>query len=269
MSTLGAQISTINGPLEVGTLASAILLGLTHVPCSVVDILYFFCNAWSLWMLTIMFTLVRPQLNAVVILTATLNILIQPLRDMIFEGFYAYRLWRLSHSLVLPAIIAITTATSTALNLYTAYGSLVYGSLSSGDEWHGGIWTIMVIDGCDIAGSLFITGGTAWYLRRSKTWALRGTARRIDKLIMWTFEIGLPPSICRIAELVFVLGYRQTEALWLGPFTIVGGVQANCLLAAINTRMMWCKDTTRIHIFPTNATSELPLAEVRYSRWIY
>ncbi|EIW77951.1 hypothetical protein CONPUDRAFT_75702 [Coniophora puteana RWD-64-598 SS2] len=273
MSSLEARVAPIIGPLEVGSLVCGILLGCAllqgyfyhcnfeHDPCKrkllvacviVVDLFYFFSCAVMLWKLTIIFfgnvsqveALPAASLSAIAASTAVMNIMMQ--------GFYAHRIWKLSSSVIIPIIIGISTTVSTIIALYGAIGTMVYEP-----KWLGPrSWIVWVSDSCELFSSLVITCVTAWYLRKSKILALSGTARHIDRLTLWTLEIGLPPSICRIAELVCILRYG--DMIWLGPYIIVAGVQANCLLAAINTRMIRVDESIRRDVEETRQHKSLP-----------
>jgi len=225
-----------------------------------VNAFHFFCCAAMLWSLTISFfgdvkrveALPQPQFSAMATSTAVMNILM--------SGFYGYRLWRLSGNIILPGFVAVSTTISTVVTLYCAIAALLYdGSTAEWFALHS--WIIIFSVSCEIAGSLVITGGTTWFLRKSKSWALRKTVRQIDRLIVWTVEIGLPPSVCRIIMLILLVHYNHTD-LFLGPYSLIAGVQANCLLAAINTTIVWRKKESHVHIFPTNIGTELAGVEI-------
>ncbi|EIW77940.1 hypothetical protein CONPUDRAFT_75695 [Coniophora puteana RWD-64-598 SS2] len=298
MSSIEAQVSAVIGPLEVGTLGSAILLGcaalqgyfyysnfdsdsrrrktlvaavmyfihrrktffsdIAKLILSFVDVFYFCCCAALLWSLTITFfgntdrvkVLPMAQLGGMTIATAVMNILMQ--------GFYAYRLWRLSSSPLLPAAVVLSTIVSTVVTIWGAISGFVYTG-----EWLGSHqWVGITIASCEIVGSLLITGGTAWYLVKAKIWAHQKTARQIDRMIVWTLETGFPPSICRIVVLICLVRYHTVGEIWLGPFSVIAGVQANCVLAAINTSIVWRRNSN-VHMFHSNSGSELPTVEIR------
>lgn len=170
--------------------------------------------------------------------------------NILMQGFYAFRLQRLSKRRYLPLFVALATTVCLSVTLYCSIGTLMFsGSTSQWFALHG--WTVIAGTAFEVAGSLAITGGTTWYLFKSKDWALRDTMRQIDQLILWTIEIGLGPCICRIALMICLLRWRDT-LYWIGPYIMTTGVQANCLLAALNSRMLFRRNSSVI--FCTSGT---------------
>ncbi|EIW77939.1 hypothetical protein CONPUDRAFT_92240 [Coniophora puteana RWD-64-598 SS2] len=206
------DVSYLIGPVEIGTLVSAILLGcailqgyfyhcncqndsckrkafVSHLFSLLADFLHFvFCSA-MLWRLTIsafgnlqqVKAFPTSALSGTATMTAVMNILTQ--------SYYALRLWKLSTRFILPFMVAISTIISTIVTLCCAGQIVVHGA-----GWlDSHRWLIILGLSSEIWGSVLITAGTAWFLHKSKSWALRNTVRKIDKLIVWTIEIGLPP----------------------------------------------------------------------------
>ncbi|KAK0195999.1 hypothetical protein F5146DRAFT_313729 [Armillaria mellea] len=150
------------------------------------------------------------------------------------QGFYAYRIFILSRSRIVPAFIICVSLTSFVAAIITGVYSFQAGVLTYLYNWKMsivvGIWcggTVL----CDVVIAICMT----YYLTRSNT-GFRPTQLLITKLIRLIVETGSMTAVVALTFLIFFLvsphlAFSQTPAL------VVSKMYANTVYMVLNSRI--------------------------------
>ncbi|KIK55471.1 hypothetical protein GYMLUDRAFT_841073 [Collybiopsis luxurians FD-317 M1] len=160
--------------------------------------------------------------------------------ELIFSGFiaflvqhfYCYRVFALSKNWVFAAFISLTSLGSlltlyyfvgVALSQYTELVQLVFLDNVS-------IVTNVLGITCDIC----ITSLMIYLLQKSKTGFKRSTDV-LNRLIIFTFNTGIPTSLCSIVTLILLEGAPGTF-IYIFIYVSMARFYTNCLLVTLNSR---------------------------------
>ncbi|KAJ7136133.1 hypothetical protein C8R44DRAFT_769776 [Mycena epipterygia] len=148
------------------------------------------------------------------------------------QGFYAYRILRLSGHRFIPIICWIlcslqvinTMAVSvTSFNIPTVYeykdrlGWLITSSLS-----------------ISASTDVLITSTTCYFLRLQRDIGLRRTQKMIDLLTFWSIQTGLLTTAT--ALLMLILYLTMDNFIWVGVLFLLSRAFSNSLLSTLNSR---------------------------------
>ncbi|TFK98918.1 hypothetical protein BDV98DRAFT_606414 [Pterulicium gracile] len=165
--------------------------------------------------------------------------------DSLVQAFYTYRIRTLSRRWwpLIPVVILLPTRIVTGL--YVTARMLQSESIrafgASGDQ-HLCIVNLVIKLGLDV----YITGSLCWLLWR---WKGKGVTRQtrelVDKLVVWTAEVGLLNSICAFVILVLILTMKNM--IWMSIVVIYPRIIANSLFAMLNGRPVDGRAALHIH----------------------
>ncbi|KAJ3838648.1 hypothetical protein F5878DRAFT_619006 [Lentinula raphanica] len=160
--------------------------------------------------------------------------------ELIFSGmiaflvqhFYCHRIYALSHSWLLAGFVSMTSLGS-LVTLYYFIGVVLsqYTELAQ----------LALLDNVSIAtnvlgivSDLAITFLMIYLLQRSKT-GFRNTTDVLNRLIVFTFNTGIPTSLLSILTLILLEGVPGTF-IYIFVYVSMGRFYTNCLLVTLNSR---------------------------------
>ncbi|KAH8832475.1 hypothetical protein DL96DRAFT_1582248 [Flagelloscypha sp. PMI_526] len=164
------------------------------------------------------------------------NLILSGLVCLTTQWFFAYRLWRLSHSLIIPLIcwtlmIALVGMVLTTVVLLTVVPQSERTFQFFTQTHRPLIVAILVISA---AVDILITTSLMSYLWLQRRGIFERTKKIVDRLILWTFQTGLLTCTCTVAMLVTYL--TMDNFVWLGILYTKPGLFALSLLASLNGR---------------------------------
>ncbi|KAK0492554.1 hypothetical protein EDD18DRAFT_1465387 [Armillaria luteobubalina] len=160
------------------------------------------------------------------------------------QVFYAYRIYILSRSRIIPAVVFCLSFTSAVASIITGVGYFQVGDLLKLDERMASIFGGILCGGsalCDIVIALCMT----YYLTRSQT-VLRRTQILVTKIIRLTIETGSATAITNLVTIILFLTFpRQT--FYMAPTLVISKFYANSIYIVLNSRVqiMGGRDTYR------------------------
>ncbi|KAJ3740638.1 hypothetical protein DFH05DRAFT_435279 [Lentinula detonsa] len=126
------------------------------------------------------------------------------------QHFYCHRIYALSKSRLLAGLVSLTSLGS-LVTLYYFIGVVLR-----------------------IVSDLAITFLMIWLLQRSKT-GFKNTTDVLNRLIVFTFNTGIPTSLCSIVTLILLEGVPGTF-IYIFVYVSMGRFYTNCLLVTLNSR---------------------------------
>ncbi|KIJ65930.1 hypothetical protein HYDPIDRAFT_27144 [Hydnomerulius pinastri MD-312] len=150
------------------------------------------------------------------------------------HGFFCWRIWAVRQSIVIPVMIMMVSLLQFAM---VTYGGVMYGLVPDLDSSHPMPFYVPVW----LCGSLLCDLGITVYMTLSliqgksgfkSTWSLS------VKLIKLTIETGLVTTTAALLELILAIAYRVT-LYHIALFYIISKLYANCLLATLNSRLVF------------------------------
>ncbi|KAJ3882064.1 hypothetical protein F5051DRAFT_62585 [Lentinula edodes] len=160
--------------------------------------------------------------------------------ELIFSGmiaflvqhFYCYRIYALSKSWLLSGFVSLTSLGS-LVTLYYFIGVVLsqYTELAQ----------LALLDNVSIVTNVLgivsdfaITFLMIFLLQRSKT-GFKNTTDVLNRLIVFTFNTGIPTSLCSIVTLILLEGVPGTF-IYIFVYVSMGRFYTNCLLVTLNSR---------------------------------
>ncbi|KAJ8586654.1 hypothetical protein M405DRAFT_935241 [Rhizopogon salebrosus TDB-379] len=151
----------------------------------------------------------------------------------IVESYFSFRLWKLSKRLLLPLFSLALCLVAQCLSLVIAVFAF---SMTSVAEFSVNQNTLITVSLTSQAVYDLITAmGLVWYLMKQRSTALSRSI--IERLVLWTIETGLVSSMVAILFVSFFIAMKETY-IWVGFYGIIANVNANCLLASLNGRLV-------------------------------
>ncbi|KAH7915881.1 hypothetical protein BJ138DRAFT_823463 [Hygrophoropsis aurantiaca] len=246
------SLALIDGPTEIGTIASSFLTGCLAIQTyvyytrfssdsttlkifiagvCVTEIAHLLCVIAVLWRNTISdpgpFTIFSYTGDMVIALTFIVSFGAQL--------FFLLRLRKFSGSKLLPLLCLPLSVVFFACGIVINVNAFKIKSVVQFVDAQFVLITLTFVAGavCDVA----ITLGMLYHLGRLRKTEFPSTSRVVDTLIFWTIESGLTTSLCNIvAALCFVL--MRDNFVWMGAYEVLASVRANALLATLNSRSM-------------------------------
>ncbi|EIW74999.1 hypothetical protein CONPUDRAFT_85678 [Coniophora puteana RWD-64-598 SS2] len=256
------SVAGIVGPIEVGVQISNVLYGLSVIQ-TFVYFAHFGKDPWptravivtmmgletlhqgfigvNLWDMTVLAFQNQFALDTISQASAAV-VIISVLIIVIVEGFFCYRLWRLSKNPVIPLLCILLSLIGSISAIILAHQGLTDPCNAS---YHYKLQTTLIIlmlaahAICDVT----ITLGLVYYLVRFSSFGMRKTNTRLHRLIVWSVETGMLTSIMATLSIIFFLIWQKNYA-WRGIFGILANVECNSLLAALNNRLLLMKSTS-------------------------
>ncbi|KAJ3777536.1 hypothetical protein FB446DRAFT_841600 [Lentinula raphanica] len=150
----------------------------------------------------------------------------------IAHAFYAWRIYRLMNSKLIPILVMSISLTTCAMAGYTAIKGAEIGIAhftemnSEVSTWLGG--TVL----CDCLITIVLVYQLFRYKRHSASAHFRNTLLLLITLIV---ETGLVTVLTALADLLLFI-FRGNSTLYFIPFFILSKMYSNCLLANLNIR---------------------------------
>ncbi|KAK0493103.1 hypothetical protein EDD18DRAFT_1357027 [Armillaria luteobubalina] len=160
------------------------------------------------------------------------------------QTFYAYRIYILSGSRIVPAVVFCLSFTSTVASIITGVDYFQAGDLLQLNERMTSISGGILCGGsalCDIVIAVCMT----YYLMRSKTGFCR-TQILVTKIARLTIETGSATAIANLVAIILFLAFpRQT--FYMAPSLVISKLYANSIYMVLNSRVqiMGGRDTYR------------------------
>ncbi|KAJ6606145.1 hypothetical protein DFH09DRAFT_3018 [Mycena vulgaris] len=149
------------------------------------------------------------------------------------QGFFAFRIYRLSRLLYIPCLSWTLSLVRLICSLVVFATGLYMTTLQEFEAQSRHllvtVWSVSALNDLLIAGTL------VHWLHRLRGNPETRTAAMVDKLIAWTIETGVVTSAVGIATLVLFLVMPQNY-VFLATFVVAARLFANSLLASLNSR---------------------------------
>ncbi|KAH8814443.1 hypothetical protein DL96DRAFT_413035 [Flagelloscypha sp. PMI_526] len=151
------------------------------------------------------------------------------------RGFYIYRLWRFRRSWVLVIFLSILPCASTGLYMYTTVLGFMEPNLILYGQKH---WPLIIASGVlSACADVSVTFCMCVVLfKRKQQDGLESTRSVVDKLILWSLESGLFPTI-------FIIGMAVSSAIskdsfiWIAFWLVTCRAYSNSFFAMLNGRV--------------------------------
>jgi hypothetical protein len=244
-------ISDVLAPIELGTLVSCILFGamctqgysymrhqfndsrvlkslLAAVVCvETVHMAFLFVHLY--WLTVVNFGK-RGNLDRVSWSFAS-TFSLTSLSDSLVQGYYAYRIHGFSKRwifLLFPFVLILTRLTE---GVYVSARMIMVGQMSEFGRNDKYLCTLNLA--LKLAIDSYITVCMCWLLFRARAVSAR-TRSLVDRLIVWTAEVGFLNSICSLIMLVLILSLDNQ--IWMFFVVISPRIISNSLFAMLNAR---------------------------------
>ncbi|KAF7289025.1 hypothetical protein HMN09_01350400 [Mycena chlorophos] len=149
------------------------------------------------------------------------------------QGFFSFRIYRLSKSLVVP-FISWTLSFLFLVASVAVFALATILNLTKFEEEYGWLldttWSIAAANDLLIAVTLVVQ--FYWWRQRDSE---KTTTVLVDKLITWTIETGLVTSAAALLNLLcFML--MKTNFVWIAWYVVTARLYSNSFLASLNSR---------------------------------
>ncbi|KAK0226535.1 hypothetical protein IW262DRAFT_1457764 [Armillaria fumosa] len=150
------------------------------------------------------------------------------------QGFYAYRIFILSKSRIVPAFVICVSFTSTVASIIASVCTFQASDVTKLNDRETSI--IGGISGagyalCDIIIALCMT----YYLMRSST-GLRSTQILVAKLIRLTIETGSVTAIAALVAVILFVAFPH-QFFYVTPAFVISKLYANTIYMVLNSRI--------------------------------
>ncbi|TDL18471.1 hypothetical protein BD410DRAFT_793171 [Rickenella mellea] len=239
------------GALEIGTLISSVLFGVTTVQVYMywnrrfndrVAIQGLVATVWTceavhtafLWIylyhLTVTFYGVPAKL-AESHWTLNMSGFFDGFIGAVVQSYFAYRVLIVSGKWP----ISLISWTGSLLQCTGTFAVTALGFLTTLEQFaekYG--WLVKGVLVLDVIVDIINTTALCYYLSKGRT-GFHSTDRMIDTIILWTVETGLLTTIAALTMLIFDISLGTT-AMWIGVSLFYAKLYSNSLLAALNGR---------------------------------
>lgn len=250
------NVYVIIGPVVVGALVNACLFGglviqtyiyyvnfrndhrvmrLTVAAILASQVAHVMCVSATLWKAAVS-GYGDPLTLLVFPLGADAAILFTAITGALVESSFAFRLWKLSKTFILPIISLVLCLLAQCIALVMTVKAFAMTSLVTFEIDENRLITLSLTS--RLVCELTLTLSMVWYLRKQKssTRFLR-TTTIIDRLVLWTLETGFLTSLVVVLVMSFFLAMKQNY-IWVGIYANLATVNANSLLASLNGRLI-------------------------------
>ncbi|KAJ7779920.1 hypothetical protein B0H16DRAFT_1500230, partial [Mycena metata] len=148
------------------------------------------------------------------------------------QSFYAFRLYQLSGSWIVPSIIAMAALGTCGIGIYEGVSGRQYTGLNLGANLKTGLAVFFLV--ATVVIDITIAGCMAYYLTRIDT-GFRRTHAVATKLIRVSVETGFITALFATLILALFFGYPG-KAYFIVPGNSIATVYANTLFAVLNSR---------------------------------
>ncbi|KIK65256.1 hypothetical protein GYMLUDRAFT_39615 [Collybiopsis luxurians FD-317 M1] len=147
------------------------------------------------------------------------------------QCFFAWRIWKITKSLWIPAIIVVLSLASTAGGVITGAKIAILKLFAKKPELH---WSALLWFLTSCVADLLITGTLVRSLSKRKT-GFGATDNMIDRLIRLTVQTGMITAICAIGDVAFFMALPHAALNFLWDLSL-SKLYANCLMSTLNAR---------------------------------
>ncbi|KAJ7725638.1 hypothetical protein DFH07DRAFT_250975 [Mycena maculata] len=162
------------------------------------------------------------------------SIIFSALVSALVQGFFSYRIYRLSNSLHVPSLFWGVAFVRLVLSLLASVEALRMVSLADYEQQWG--WLLTTVWGIGAMNDLAIAGTIVYLIYKQQSEILpKRTVAVLDKLMLWSIETGMLTSVSGIAMLICFLTMRRNY-IWLVIYVINTRFFSNALLANLNSR---------------------------------
>ncbi|KAK0454346.1 hypothetical protein EV421DRAFT_2029438 [Armillaria borealis] len=150
------------------------------------------------------------------------------------QVFYAYRIFILSRSRIVPAFVICVSLTSSVAAIITGVYMFQAGNLTKLNDQKMSISVGISCGGsalCDIVIAISMT----YYLMRSNT-GFRRTQILVTKIIRLTIETGSLTAVVALAILILYLAFPH-QAFYGPPALVISKLYANTIYVVLNSRI--------------------------------
>ncbi|KAG2073540.1 hypothetical protein BDR04DRAFT_1094450 [Suillus decipiens] len=244
------------GPVVVGALVNACLFGglviqtyiyyanfpndhrvmrLTVAAILASQVAHVICVSATLWKAAVS-GYGNPLTLLVFPLGADAAILFTAITGALVESSFAFRLWKLSKTLILPIISLVLCLLAQSIALVMTVKAFTMTSLVTFEIDEDRLITLSLTS--RLVCELTLTLSMVWYLRKQKSSTrFARTTTIIDRLVLWTLETGFLTSLVVVFVMSFFLAMKQNY-IWVGIYANLATVNANSLLASLNGRLI-------------------------------
>ncbi|KAF8892817.1 hypothetical protein CPB84DRAFT_1732383, partial [Gymnopilus junonius] len=170
--------------------------------------------------------------------------IIEPLVQM----FFAYRIFVVSRSIVIPAMCCVFSTVRCGLTFATAVASIT--SASGPQLFKNFKWLVGSALGVGSLVDVTLSTTMLYYLKRQKPAGDQGgpfVPLLINKIIVWTVQSGVMATLTGIVMLVFFFA-SSASYVWLAMFLFTSRIFSISLLASLNGRLFLHEDTLDVHM---------------------
>ncbi|KAJ3777301.1 hypothetical protein FB446DRAFT_809333 [Lentinula raphanica] len=155
---------------------------------------------------------------------------IQGITIIIVQGYFTYRIWRLTGKPYIPAFIFFIMLCQLVASMAISSQVAIVSTKNLAKFMKDWKWLYMVLLFLRASTDLIISGILVYYLVKSRRSAMKRTVAIIDKCILWAIETGIVTSIVGFLSVIFFLA-SSTTYVWLGLLIVTPKVFTNTMLA--------------------------------------
>ncbi|KAJ3821504.1 hypothetical protein F5880DRAFT_1508520 [Lentinula raphanica] len=135
---------------------------------------------------------------------------IQGITIIIVQGYFTYRIWRLTGKPYIPAFIFFIMLCQLVASMAISSQVAIVSTKNLAKFMKDWKWLYMVLLFLRASTDLMISGILVYYLVKSRRSAMRRTVAIIDKCILWAIETGIVTSIVGFLSVIFFLASSTT-----------------------------------------------------------
>ncbi|KAJ7209868.1 hypothetical protein B0H12DRAFT_1157724 [Mycena haematopus] len=289
MSTSGFDVAPTIGALEIGILFAVFLFGAVSVQVALyytrfpsdpyvlkglvalvwcLDLAHTIVLCDAIYILTIV-QYGHPELLKFVPDSLNLTIILSGFIGPLEQGWFAYRLYKFSHSWYLPSFCVFLSACRGCASVIGGVIALQRISLTAFiQEWG---WIIEILLAVGAITDVLLVAGLCYYLKSWRGDGFERMNRLVNRLMQWSIESGLITSIGAIMLLICFVTMKDNFN-WMAISAILPKLFSNSLLFSLNARrpsLHLSPDLKRQDSFPSlhstdPLTSEFSIENVRF-----
>ncbi|KAF7289012.1 hypothetical protein HMN09_01348900 [Mycena chlorophos] len=176
----------------------------------------------------------QPQLITSIPVSITISAVFNAIVAMCVQGYFAFRIYRLSKSLFIPFVSWILSLLFLASSSAICVIGMENIPLAAFEKQWGWLldttWFIAAINDMLIAVTLVVLFHQ-WHQRDTENW----NVALIDKLIAWTIETGIITSAAGVLNLL-CFAFMKSNFVWIAWYVITARLYSNSFLANLNSR---------------------------------
>jgi len=211
----------------------------------------------------------HPERLAYVPLPILVSFLLNGITEACVQGFFSFRIYRLSRKLYIPCLVWILAVVQLLLSLLPVVEGSKENILISSFETEQ-TWVVYSTMGVSALNDIIIATTLVYYLYKERSDVEKRTVIVLDKLIQWTIETCVITSTAAILELI-CFAIMPENFTWIAVDVLLGELFTNSLLASLNSRATLRDVRTQGTTFRVNEVTldvssvSIPLASISSS----